>query len=158
MATLPGGSGSFAAGQAILYRISAFNPAGTSVPSPEAGVFPPGFAGWRLLHGIAGEMANTDDADGDGIPLYLEYALDLSPVTASRTGLPTMILSGNLIEFHFSGPRSDVEYLVESSENLLNWTTDEVTQGPAVTNRVATANRSGFQRRFLRLSVRPVTN
>ena len=88
---------------------------------------------WRIEN--FGANANTPaaadngDWDGDGIQNLVEYALALDPKIADRTALPvTIITSGYLsISFVPNSTATDVNYIVESSTNLVEWGTADVT-------------------------------
>jgi uncharacterized protein (TIGR02597 family) len=65
------------------------------------------------------------DADGDGIPNQLEYALGTDPNSASSASLPAGQLENGSFVFRFTRPTSvtDLTYTVQQSTDLVTWTT-----------------------------------
>ena len=68
------------------------------------------------------------DPDGDGIPNAVEYAFDLSPMHADRSGLPTGLVTVGPVQgnYHAVNYRrrietSDLHYDVQVSTNLTEW-------------------------------------
>lgn len=159
VATPPAASSSFTdasspAGSRWIYRVTAFNSAGSSPSSPEIElILPTSYSQWKSDLGIAPGTADDDDSDLDGIPLLLEYALALSPSLSDRQGLPGIGIAGALVEFSYLRARADVDYVVEASTDLDDWSSDGVNQGTAPLHRTATVSTLGNPKRFLRLSV-----
>lgn len=159
VATPPAGSSSFTdasspAGSRWIYRVTTFNSAGSSPSSPEIElILPTTYSQWKSDLGIAPGTADDDDSDLDGIPLLLEYALALSPSLSDRQGLPGTGIAGALVEFSYLHARADVDYVVEASTDLDDWSSDGVNQGTAPLHRTATVSTLGNPKRFLRLSV-----
>lgn len=102
------------------------------------------------------------DPDGDGIPNFLEYALGGSAKSPSREILPAMEIdaASGLLTLSFVRPTdvTDVEFIVESSADLEQWTADAVlidstpvAGGTLETYQAPSAGVSG--RVFLRLRV-----
>ena len=81
-------------------------------------------------HGIQipANLAADSDLDQDGIPLLLEYALDLSPTLPSQSPYLTGRLQKTPSEFSVTDPRlrSDLVYEVEGSENLQAWSISDI--------------------------------
>jgi uncharacterized delta-60 repeat protein len=141
-------------GSLWTYRILAFNSAGSSPSSPEVDlVLPTTFSYWKADRGIAAGTPDDDDSDRDGIPLFLEYSLALSPASPDRQGLPGMTRNGEIIEFSYLHARADVDYVVEASGDLIHWSSEGVAQGEPTLHRTATLSANGNPRRFLRLAV-----
>lgn len=159
VATPPAGSNSFAdasspAGSRWIYRVTAFNSAGSSPSSPEIELFvPTTYSQWKSDLGISPGTADDDDSDHDGIPLLLEYALALSPASADPAGLPSIERNGNLLEFHYLHARQDITYVVEGSTDLDDWSSDGISTNQATPQRVATVPLNGNPKRYLRLAV-----
>lgn len=69
------------------------------------------------------------DPDGDGIPNAVEYALDLAPMHADKTELPTSFIAAGPVsnaDYHAINYRrrtstSDLQYDVQVSTNLTDW-------------------------------------
>jgi len=81
-----------------------------------------GFATWAAGFGIPGDPG-YDGTDNDGIPALVEYALGLSPLIAD--GSPGTF-DGNTISFTKGGEavaNGDVSYAIETSPDLVGWTT-----------------------------------
>ncbi|OYW76315.1 MAG: hypothetical protein B7Z37_09475 [Verrucomicrobia bacterium 12-59-8] len=119
----------------------------------------------------------TDDADGDGIPNLLEYALNSNPTGTDKNILPTTANSFNPADskhyLTYSYRRRIVPgamtYAIESSPNLGSWTAiavqnleqvgsasgtgDGVTE--VVTFRLLPAIEDGPKAKFIRLKVTP---
>ena len=101
------------------------------------------YAAWRQQQFSTAELASptisgdSADPDGDGIPNLMEYALGLSPKTASTAGLPVVgvqvIGSKTYLTLTFTKLRAlaDVGYTVQVSSELQIWNS-----GSAYTVRV----------------------
>jgi N-acetylneuraminic acid mutarotase len=66
-----------------------------------------------------------DDADGDGIPNFIEYVLGGSPLVSDLAILPVRSLDGTHLRLNFNRSASSLEdgqVSVEISTNLTNWT------------------------------------
>lgn len=115
-----------------------------------------GFTGHQRWLFDAGLAANaTQDTDGDGLPPLLEYALGGDPARNDSLLAPQFSFGTSTMQLTFPRVRTDVLYEVETSTNLIKWSTASVTQG-ALTNP-STASISlvpGEPSRFLRLRVR----
>jgi hypothetical protein len=74
------------------------------------------------------QAADTGDFDHDGIANLLEYALDLNPKSPDVDALPQGFLSGGYLTLSFlpNALATDVNFAVESSIDLVNWSTDDV--------------------------------
>ncbi|MFY8216617.1 MAG: putative Ig domain-containing protein, partial [Chthoniobacterales bacterium] len=74
------------------------------------------FESWLALHGNPGD-------DGDGLPLFLEYAFDLYPSAPDENGHSTLRVEGDTARFSFRRQMapSDLQYVIESSSNLADW-------------------------------------
>ena len=119
---------------------------------------------WQTQPGYftAGELVTLGapgyDAEGDGIPNLLEYALNLHPREPSVTGLPTLGADAGSISLTYrkDPTKPDVGWQVEVSMDLVGW--DPVgdtlvrTEG-AIEIRRATVSTSDRQKKFLRLKV-----
>ena len=104
------------------------------------------------------QIYNADlqsDTNGDGVSLLIAYALDLDPKQNLSGSLPEPIVEPTQMNLNFYAGNADVTYVVESSTDLLNWSSDGVTvSGPdAKQVRTASVSTSG-PHRYLRLVVR----
>ncbi len=109
------------------------------------------FEQWATTNGIGG-AAQDSDADRDGIPALVEYALGLNPTVFNQ--MPSLEKNGNNFTLRFLKSSTDprLSYVIRSSSNLLNWT-DET---PTVNNPSEislTVPWGGERGRFFRLSV-----
>ncbi len=76
------------------------------------------FVDWQATFGLAGTDPGAD-SDADGLDDLLEYALGGDPTDAAERPAPT--LAGNAFSFRHLPPRTDVECVVETSTDLLDW-------------------------------------
>jgi hypothetical protein len=82
---------------------------------------------WKAANGIGGNTSDTA-LQSNGLSPLVSYALNISGVA----GLPlAQINSGNLT-LTYTPLRSDVSYLVESSTNLITWSSNQVNQGTVI--------------------------
>ena len=130
------------------------------------------YASWKAQVFSSAEQADSAisgvgaDPDYDGIVNLLEYAFDLDPRSANRSGLPTsslLTVSSQrhlAITFTRSKVTSDLTYAVQASADLGSWSAATPVEVSAVDNgdtetvttRDATTVASAT-RRFLRVSV-----
>lgn len=92
-------------------------------------------AAWRLHHfgstDNTGTGANTADPDGDGVVNLIEYALMMNPQARGTSGLPIFGTTSEGLTLTYQRARADIDYVVESSVDLVNWSSDGVAQGSA---------------------------
>lgn len=92
---------------------------------------------WENAHGLNAAVATGADGplgdfDRDGIPNVLEFALNLDPAAANRSGLPTTEIKVNpadgkkYLEFSYRRRISPngISYLLETSTNCATWNAD----------------------------------
>jgi len=117
---------------------------------------------WRTTHfgtsSNSGNAADTFDADGDGLPNLVEYALGGNP-TQSGTGiLPAIGTNGDRLTLGFTpAETAGLHYIVEKSSDLSDWSdtsdiTASLTPGQPFTF-TDSADLATTPRRFLRLRV-----
>lgn len=140
------------------YRMRARNALGMSAFTPvEWATTYTEYEDWKDSYRLPITAADTSDDDRDGIPLLMEYALALSPKRSSGGGLPDLINNSadSRLELTYHRPRSELTYSVETSIDLMTWTTVGVTQQRSVSGRYITASVpiTSPERRFLRLVV-----
>ncbi len=87
-----------------------------------------------------GLYAPTADFDADGMTNLLEYALATDPTSANSVPTPVSRITNSLFEMSYLRARSDVTYLVERSTDLVNWTSEGVTQATTPVGQTATAS------------------
>jgi hypothetical protein len=99
---------------------------------------------------------DTSDWDHDGTPNLLEYALALNALSPDSQGLPAPMLVNGYLTLSYVPSAADVQYLIESSSNLLQWGTADV-EAVAMANPVPpnllTFRSKSSGRAFLRLKV-----
>lgn len=111
-------------------------------------------ASWLMEHGWPPNADMTEDANDDGVSLFLAYALDLDPRLNQSASLPAPVLTGTTVGLDFHAARPELSYRVEASAELQRWTTEGVRQtAPGPDGRItATVPRDEFMR-FLRLVI-----
>lgn len=74
---------------------------------------------------IYGVIDPAGDLDLDEIPNLLEYALNLDPLKPDVAGLPHAGREGNFVTLTYTKvtTATDINYVVEQSNNLISWTT-----------------------------------
>lgn len=137
-------------GAVTFYRVVARNAAGESasnaVPATES------FVAWKSALQIPAEADENSDADGDGVRLLVEYALGMNPAVPDISALPKAVMTEDEISISFTPLRGSVDYVVEWSDDLLEWDTEGlVTSGAAPVS--AALPRAGHSAAFLRLKV-----
>jgi len=85
-------------------------------------------------------ISDTATPANDGIPNLIKYALNLNPLMDGRPLLPQLILSAGNLTLSFNTPPSDISYTVQSSTDLINWSTAGVTQTNDKVNSTVTAS------------------
>lgn len=96
---------------------------------------------------------DTDDADGDGIPLLMEFTLNFDPAKKQTMTRPKLSTDGQRLEWTLA-LRPDlgtVKAEVQRCANLTSWTTSGVTAGNGL-YWISTGSAAGF----LRLNVERV--
>ena len=125
-----------------------------------------GFNLWKFDHGLSPGTPGDSDADHDGIPLLLEYALNLDPTSASTAGLPAGAISNNFLTLSYTKVKAatDLSYATEVAGAITGswssavadvdqtWLVADQGETEAVTARdkLAVSNAAS---RFLRLKV-----
>ncbi len=66
------------------------------------------------------------DLNGDGVPLLMAYALNLDPHLDLSGSMPKPEIGFGTLDMSFYAGASGVEYIVETSENLVSWSTNGV--------------------------------
>jgi hypothetical protein len=98
----------------------------------------------------------TETPANDGIPNLVKYALnELNPFTNQQQNLPKATLSNGALHLVFDKTASDITYTVQSSTDLVTWTTSDPSLlvedcGEQVT---AVYNLTGHPTAFLRILV-----
>ena len=104
-------------------------------------------------------MTNDLDADDDGVPNLLEFALGGDPLRPHSASLPAVSPNdeGDRLVLSFLRARQGVDYYVEGSGDLLHW--EAIARNPGTVGSIVTIEDShtftAHPVRFLRLLVRP---
>ena len=100
---------------------------------------------------------SADDADGDGVPNLVEFALGTNAASSQSALTPVATTSGNPLSelrLAYRRARNDIQYLVEGSQNLTSWSTVGISQGtPDGSGNVTASAPISTGYRFLRLAV-----
>jgi hypothetical protein len=83
--------------------------------SVDPALLPTAFNQWKLDRDLPVTATADSDADHDGIPLLMEYALSLDPTTVSVAGLPTGAISNNFLTLTYTKVKAatDITYAAE---------------------------------------------
>lgn len=125
-----------------------YNP-GQSYPAYHIAAITPEFT-WLYSNGVPGKSNFLSDTNGDGVNLLMAYALNMDP--NQRNSLPQPVFGASQMSLSFYADTPGVTYAVRTSDDMVNWSADEVSLSGPVTNRTATVSFSGPQR-FMRLEV-----
>ena len=111
-------------------------------------------APWLISNGFAYNTALTNVPNNDGVPLLMDYALNLDPTQNQSASIPKPVVSGSQMSLTFYGGSAGVTYIVQTSTDLQYWSTSGVTfSGPdAYNNFTATIPITG-SKEFMRLKV-----
>lgn len=94
----------------------------------------------------------SQDPNEDGVPLLTAYALGLDPRLDLSGSLPMPEIGSGTIDLSFYAGAGGVEYIVETSEDLVIWTPDGVSLSVPDAENIRTASvDSDAPCRFLRL-------
>lgn len=144
------------------YRLRALNANGGSDYSAVASASTPPvatFSDWQIDTGLSemdeADAAATADPDGDGIVNLLEYALGGDPLIPNSASLPQIAVDNTYMTITFLRLRSDINYRIEASDNLVNWSI--IAENPGSVGSWVTVDDivpiAEASRRFLRLVV-----
>lgn len=108
---------------------------------------------WLAQNGFPAAFDLAADPNGDGVSLLMAYALNLDPNQNLAGSMPAPVIAGNQMSLTFYAARAGVRYAVQSSSDLQNWSTSNVTLS-ALSGNLRTASISlGGPDRFMRLVV-----
>ncbi len=112
------------------YRVRAWNGAGDSDYSNTLTARTlNAFETWKIDRGLTVAALDDLDTDGDGMGLFLEYALDLDPTVNDRDGMPLADSFAGLLVMSYPRVRPELVYVVEASTDLQTWSSERVYQG-----------------------------
>jgi len=121
----------------------------------------PSLVQWREHHfGLNSttsvEASTNADPDGDGVPNLLEYALGGDPLSANSAPALSVETSGGVLHASFARAADDLAYVVQSSNDLTQWT--ELARDPGEVGAAAQVDAPiDGNRKFLRLEVVPLS-
>lgn len=109
---------------------------------------------WLLQWGLPYDSAMLSDSNNDGVSLLLAYALNLNPTQNLSDSLPKAELTTDGLAMSFFCDAEGVNYRVESSVDMINWSEDGIVMSTPVgpLYRTATVDSSAPSR-FMRLVV-----
>lgn len=84
------------------------------------------FKDWLIQRCMAHNSDPELDKNMDGVSLLMAYALGLDPELNLTNSMPQAVVTPNHLKISFFGQRSDIDYLVKTSTDLINWGTDGV--------------------------------
>ena len=132
--------------------------AGSATPKP--------IESWRIFQfrsaSNSGNAANLADPDRDGVPNLVEYAFGLDPFSPSPAHpAPARVVSVGAkrhLRLDIDRRRADLDYIVESSSNLIEWRNEKIFPGiapelPYFLDEAHDLNAPTPSRRFLRVKV-----
>jgi hypothetical protein len=109
---------------------------------------------WLLENGYPYNANLDSELDQNGISLRVAYAFNLKKGQNLETALPQPKLGLHTLSISFFGGAENVTYLVETSSDLVNWSSRGVTQRPPDSDQIITASvsRSGAAK-YLRVVI-----
>jgi hypothetical protein len=109
---------------------------------------------WLIKANLVYDLDLQTDPNGDGVNLLMAYALNLNPNQNLTGSLPQPVISDHGMHLNFYAGTPAVSYSVESSADLITWSTERVTLSGLDANQsvTATVDRSSPSR-FMRLVV-----
>jgi len=155
--------------------ISASNPGGNGGATLTISINTP-YNFWRSTHFSVAELLNAATSGdtacpaGDGISNLTKYALNLDPHVAGVSGMPVLGVTGTgnsrylTLTYTENLLAIDIDYVVEASSDLVNWSGDGITTTPVngslsadgLTQKLLSQDSTpmtGATKRFLRLKV-----
>ncbi len=154
-----------AAGTRYYYRVSAFSQAGESSFAAANVMTRTELEAWREQYFSttenAGSAADAFDADGDGLPNLVEYALGSLPLSPASAPMPAASLetSGGstylTLTVDRTALRPDVSYVVQVGDDLVGWSSDVTVLENTATRLKVRDNvpLTSGGKRFIRLQV-----
>ena len=94
------------------------------------------YSTWSTNHSLAVDAPPAADADQDGVPNLLEYALGGDPASSASSPQPTF--DGASYAFPFDPARRDTEFTFKRSEDLVTWQSVAVIRAPGLPSSFST--------------------
>jgi len=131
-----------------------------------------GFPAWQVQNFTVQQLGNVQVSGknaapaGDAVPNFVKYGLGLAPMIPAVKPLTGFSIQGSQTALTYSRPAvaPDVEYIVDASTNLSDWSTNGVTQQVLGTNAFGLQSWEGIYANppgailFLRLSLEDLGN
>ncbi len=78
---------------------------------------PTAFNQWKSNYGLAANTPSNSDANGDSLPLLLEYSLGLDPLNSNSGGLPAPTVTNNFLTLTYTRTKAatDITNIVEAA-------------------------------------------
>lgn len=116
----------------------------------ETSALPP----WLVSNGFPHDTDISSDPNGDGVNFLMAYALALDPKQNLSGLIPRPAFVGNEMSLVFYAGSQGITYRVETSDNLKNWSDENMILSDPDANGYRTAWHPGNgSNRFMRLSV-----
>jgi hypothetical protein len=108
-----------------------------TVKLPQPGTAPT----WLGFQGLPpdADWESPPAGSGSTVPLITSYALNLDPHRKPESQLPRPQIVGNELRLSYYAGRSDVNYIIETSSDLKQWTSSGVIIGSPDANQIRTA-------------------
>lgn len=111
---------------------------------PAVNLGQPPVSSWLFFNGFPSNVDLTSAPNNDGVPLLMDYALNLNPTQNQSASIPQPVVSGSQMNLTYYAGSPGITYTVQSSPDLVNWNTAYVT--------TSATNASGFCTATLPLS------
>ena len=109
---------------------------------------------WLLSKGFPYNTSLQSTPNNDGVPLLMNYALNLSPDQNQRANVSKPTISGSLMSLTYYAGSAGVSYSVEVSSDLQTWTSSGVTtSAPDINNFCTATSPLSGAKQFMRLKV-----
>ncbi|HEX5791443.1 MAG TPA: leucine-rich repeat protein, partial [Luteolibacter sp.] len=111
-----------------------------------------GLKKWLIKGGLSYNQNPQADLNGDGVSLLTAYALNLDPGVNNAANMPQGVVNGANFEMEFYSAAEGINYTVECSEDLINWSPTGVSLSALSPEGLRTASLAiGSGKRFMRL-------
>ncbi len=109
---------------------------------------------WLVENALPYSESLLNDTNNDGVNLLMAYALNLDPKQNLSGSLPEPVIEASQMSLDFYAGSAGVTYAVETSTDMVHWSTEGVliTDPDASQVRTATVDMTG-QTRYMRLVV-----
>ena len=119
-------------------KVGFTSPTWNGYPSVNTSVATP-IDSWLLANDFRLGTNLQADPNGDGVNLLVAYTLNLDPKLNLSGSMTRPVVIANQMSISFYAGSEDVTYAVESSNDMLNWSTAGVTISSLDSNKFRTA-------------------